>query len=447
MQKQELNKLNSSMPKMKNSLILFSLIFAIVMLGSCSAEHQTSSGSLINTAHLDHLYKEVVIGQDTIGAIWIYCEAPDYQHVGDEDEGFTCVDDVARALIFYSRFTADHPSPEMHRKITMLTRFLLYMYAENGYFYNFMFEDGRINTTHINSEAKPAWWTWRAMWGLTEMYKLEATVLDSLKLRVKPVMDTVVQRMTMFCPPPIDTVVIDELILPKCFTESMGADQAGDMLHGLINYHSLFQDTVTTQLITHLSTLITQMQFGTKDQAPYGAIMSWQNIWHAWGNGQAAALIKAGQHFDQPAWSAAGIGEVKNFHPFLLQNEMWNEFKIHPAEEGYKISDQKPFPQIAYGLEPMIMAALEAYKVTGDTVYARTAGELGCWFFGKNKAGLSMYDPATGRGYDGLTSEKEINRNAGAESTIESLLAIQALEKVEPAKRIISEYLSQIENE
>lgn len=40
-----------------------------------------------------------------------------------------------------------------------------------------------------------------------------------------------------------------------------------------------------------------------------------------------------------------------------------------------------------------------------------------------------MFDISTGRGFDGINSAAEINRNAGAESTIESLLAIQALEK------------------
>ena len=36
-----------------------------------------------------------------------------------------------------------------------------------------------------------------------------------------------------------------------------------------------------------------------------------------------------------------------------------------------------------------------------------------------------MYDPATGRCYDGINSPVDINRNSGAESTIEALLALQ----------------------
>ena len=38
--------------------------------------------SLINTAHLEHLYEEITLNDSTqIGAVWIYSNAPDYQHV------------------------------------------------------------------------------------------------------------------------------------------------------------------------------------------------------------------------------------------------------------------------------------------------------------------------------------------------------------------------------
>jgi hypothetical protein len=38
-----------------------------------------------------------------------------------------------------------------------------------------------------------------------------------------------------------------------------------------------------------------------------------------------------------------------------------------------------------------------------------------------------MYSPETGRGYDGITSHSEMNRNSGAESTIEALLTLCAI--------------------
>ncbi len=38
-----------------------------------------------------------------------------------------------------------------------------------------------------------------------------------------------------------------------------------------------------------------------------------------------------------------------------------------------------------------------------------------------------MYDPATGRTYDGIIAPGQVNPNSGAESTIEGLFALTAL--------------------
>ena len=55
------------------------------------------------------------------------------------------------------------------------------------------------------------------------------------------------------------------------------------------------------------------------------------------------------------------------------------------------------------------------------------------WLLGANAAGVVMYDDSTGRTFDGIDSDTtaalrtKVNRNAGAESTIESLLALQRI--------------------
>jgi len=90
--------------------------------------------------------------------------------------------------------------------------------------------------------------------------------------------------------------------------------------------------------------------------------------------------------------------------------------------------DAETFSQIAYGVRPMVWATLKAYLISGDAQYLVQAKELASWFSGNNPAKIPMYDPATGRGYDGISSAESINKNAGAESTIEALLALQALE-------------------
>ena len=50
------------------------------------------------------------------------------------------------------------------------------------------------------------------------------------------------------------------------------------------------------------------------------------------------------------------------------------------------------------------------------------------WFFGANRAGEPMYDPATGITFDGLQANGDINHNSGAESAIHGLLTMLALD-------------------
>ena len=62
----------------------------------------------------------------------------------------------------------------------------------------------------------------------------------------------------------------------------------------------------------------------------------------------------------------------------------------------------------------------------------QVAGIAAAWFFGNNPAGVAMYDPATGRTYDGINPgdpNNMVNRNSGAESTIHGLLTMLILDR------------------
>jgi hypothetical protein len=77
----------------------------------------------------------------------------------------------------------------------------------------------------------------------------------------------------------------------------------------------------------------------------------------------------------------------------------------------------------------LVQALVALHQATGDDTYGTLAGLAAGWFYGNNAAGFLMYDPATGRGFDGLNgpSSFRVNQNAGAESTIEALMALQTI--------------------
>ncbi len=87
----------------------------------------TSPGDsgLVNTSHLDYLYTPVTFltGMNAAG-IYIYAEAPDYHLTGDTDEGFTCVDDVARAAQVYLRSNKFSSDTSVQAKAFSLIEFI-----------------------------------------------------------------------------------------------------------------------------------------------------------------------------------------------------------------------------------------------------------------------------------------------------------------------------------
>ncbi|MEE8437015.1 MAG: hypothetical protein V3S22_01630, partial [Candidatus Neomarinimicrobiota bacterium] len=82
-------------------------------------------------------------------------------------------------------------------------------------------------------------------------------------------------------------------------------------------------------------------------------------------------------------------------------------------------------PQIAYGINGMYRGIKMLADLTGKPVYEKYSEQIYSWFSGKNIARVPMYDASNGRCFDGITGPDSINRNSGAESTIECLLATQ----------------------
>ena len=84
----------------------------------------------------------------------------------------------------------------------------------------------------------------------------------------------------------------------------------------------------------------------------------------------------------------------------------------------------------------LVEAFLDAYRVTGKRQYYQNALACFSWFTGNNLLNLPIYDEGTGGCFDGLSLEKGVNQNLGAESTIAYLLCRLAFEEVEkPAPR------------
>ena len=176
------------------------------------------------------------------------------------------------------------------------------------------------------------------------------------------------------------------------------------------------QDAPTRALLTQLGDGLAQYQLGDGLNYPWGMhpdSAAAPFSWHAWGSTQASPWPAPGKQLGQrrlDRLGAQGSGPV--LHP--------PGGRAHGSPSG--ACCPCAYPQIAYGVEQPHAGLPGAVRGDRRRGYAQRAGLAAGWFFGNNAAGAPMYDPATGRGYDGLqgANEQRINRNAGAESTIES---------------------------
>lgn len=400
--------------------------------------------NLTNLKHLDSLYEEKTLDNGTkIGLVHIYSEYPDYKWVKDPIEGVACVDDVARAGILYFNYYKKFKTKESLKKVKDLAQFTLYLQAKNGYFNNFMYPDGSINTTYKTSVAEANWWTWRAIWFLSEIYQ-----------DIKPIDKNLAKRVKVSLDRSINTIKTDINLKGKIninngietagWLPNDGSNQSAVLLLGLTNYYNITGDEKIKQMIKRIGEGLIVMQVKDKNSEVYGAFLSWKNIWHGYGNGQAYALLKGGKAICDRDMVLAGFKEVDNFHKYLIDSGFINWFSLEKSDNKYKFIEKNKFSQIAYEIRPLIYANLEAYEISRDPKYIDQAIEISKWLFGKNAANINMYDTKTGRTFDGIDGENKYNKNSGAESTIEGLLSILAIEKNKDAKKKLTDYLNKI---
>jgi hypothetical protein len=136
-------------------------------------------------------------------------------------------------------------------------------------------------------------------------------------------------------------------------------------------------------------------------------------------------LLLAGDQLNRPDYTQSALLEIDSFVPYLLESGLSESILIKRESSGFSEMKRTRFPQIAYGIRPMVYAASEAYRTTGDERYDALATRLRSWFIGQNDAAARIYDQETGRTYDAINSATEVNFNSGAESTIEGLLVLQ----------------------
>ncbi|MGH2813970.1 MAG: hypothetical protein ACRDLC_02330, partial [Actinomycetota bacterium] len=273
------------------------------------------------------------------------------------------------------------------------------------------------------SDSGPSYWLARTIWALGEGYAAfrgpDPAFAGFLRQRLELSLDALDRQVL---DPRYGTFqTVDGLRLPAWLIVD-GADASSEAVFGLTAYVRAGGSARARLDLRRLADGIARMPLGDVRRWPYGAVLPWarsRSLWHAWGDQMAGALAEAGRALGRADWVSVAVGETGRFTPHLLaQGGPENGWLPAPTDRV----------QIAYGADATLQNLLRTAAAARRPAFADLAGVAGAWFFGNNPAGVAMYDPATGRTFDGINPDRTVNRNSGAESTIHGLLSMLALD-------------------
>ena len=354
---------------------------------------------------------------DSVVILHVYAEHPDYHWVAAPSEGIACVDDAARAAVILLRSASCTGDTSRLRLAKGLLRFVLKLQAGDGEFYNFVDQSLSINTTSLTSRKGFGFSAARAYWALAAGYRFfrtrDSTFAKELHMRFLRSLDPLRKTLSRYG----HWTNIGGRLYPRWLLQEYAADATSEFLLGLNEFLQAEKHAEIEMAARKLAEGLVAMQL--EDSASYaGAFLSWPGLWHAWGNAQTQALAAIGRTLGDIQMVRAAQREARQFLPRLLVEGWRREVRIDGAAEPAE------FPQIAYDIRCTSLGLLSVAEATGDTNFAVLAGLAASWLLGNNVAGVVMYDELTGRCYDGIESPLKVNRNSGAESTVEALATL-----------------------
>ncbi len=376
-------------------------------------------------SHLRHLSKRFELEGNEVLGIWIYAEEPDYVPIDDDDEGFSCVDDTARYAVAAMLNAERDETSEGIADIRSALDFVVAMQGDDGRFYNFVFPDLTINREGHTSFLDHGWWAGRALWALAKGARFfsprDPAYSERLRHHAEKLLPWYDQHLERYG----EHEEVSGVQVPAWLIKG-ASDMTSEAVLGMLElYQQSRDDPPMEQRIARFCDGMAELQVREPGSLLHGAHpSSTENprLWHHWGSRQTYALARAarvmGHHPNSAAWLESARFEADNFFRRLLDTH------LPEVIDGETVT---PYPQIAYGINAILLGAVELHRATGEREYLDMALEAASWYSGNNPVETAMYDETTGRCFDGIRGPDQVNRNSGAESTIEAILALEEL--------------------
>ncbi|MFI7545686.1 hypothetical protein [Actinoplanes sp. NPDC049599] len=328
-------------------------------------------------SHLAFLTRRLDGDAQAAAALAVYAEPSDagFTHAYAADagyEGVACVDDAARALVFYCRLWRDYRYPWLVSAVTHLLNFLTRMQQDDGSFPNFILDwRGRPNLTAPSSSPGGPWWTVRAMQAL-------AATLRTFHLEQA---DRAFQLGRQW---------LHQQELVGAIALAAQAE---------LDYWLVTQDPTSARFCRKAAEIIADHRDGR-------VLADDPQTARFWAHHQEEALIRI----------AAAFG-----HSSLSDVAITSAFELFgPAvASGFSGRTQT----VPYEVSCAVRAFAAVHRASGDPRAAELADLARAWFFGRNAASAPVYDSFRQLTYDGVDGTY-VSPNSGAESNIEACFAL-----------------------
>lgn len=411
---------------------------------------------LTNLAHLNFLGDRITppaqAGHTTyrlrqepsVGVLWTYADRNadgTYRRVGGGaydpatntwGQGAFNADDISRAAVVYLRHWRQTGAASSRRAAYDLLRGLTYLQTVRGpnagNVVLWQQPDGTLNPSAEPvelpdpSDSGPSYWLARTVWALGEGYAafrradpaFAGFLRDRMELSIDALERQVLVRYGRY-------QVVDGERVPAWLIVD-GADATAEAVLGLSAYVDAGGSRAARRALKRFAEGVAALSAGDARSWPYAAILPWaisRSVWHAWASQMPAALAVASRTLGERRLLRPAVADAAVFTPHLLT--------ARGPDNGWLPAPSERV-QIAYGVDSRLQSLLAVARVADRPGLRPVAALTAAWYFGANPAGTPMYDPATGRTFDGIEPDGRVNRNSGAESTIHGLLSMLALD-------------------
>jgi hypothetical protein len=294
-----------------------------------------------------------------------------------------CVDDVARALVVTAR--VEDPDDDVTRLTSVYLDFLVAAQHDDGLMHNRRNPDG---TWADDASSNDHWG--RALWALGVAATQLADPVEASRARRAAA--TALQARSRF---------------PRSMAyASLGASLLLDASPS---------DTDSRRLLQDARRVLRRVRMDKTWPWPEDSLTYANAV-------LPEAMLVLGRHLD-----ASDLRDDGRYLLRWLIDQQTVDGHLSPVPAGGRRRGQPA--QVGFDQQPIEVASLAeacrtAFRETGDPRWVTVIECCVRWFEGDNDARLTMFDPVTGGGYDGL-EQSSVNQNQGAESTLAWLATIQ----------------------